>query len=200
MKAAYPGDYHQLRMLPLVPPVIPDQGPSFYPASDPLELGEVPVCVIPDLKTHTDIKRHKHFLEQFMPANDVYPRQHDKGYVPRDGSYLYKTPGGLLTLLASFLDVGKPKENLFSVIEVRVVFKLTLMILVTTLIATFLGTGSRQIISSLFVTFNPIPVQLCIWRNGSSPRPPEVSGLNKGNVKFGRMGTILWDCKTYHLA
>ena len=82
-------------MLPLAP--LASHSPCLSPVSDPLELGQVPICVIPNMMTYTDVKRHAHFLEQFFPTDNVYPRQRRGGFKTRNGTYLYKMPGGVET-------------------------------------------------------------------------------------------------------
>ncbi|KAF0301252.1 Little elongation complex subunit 2 [Amphibalanus amphitrite] len=87
----YPTAYEPVTMLPLAPPV--GAPPVFAAVSAPLELGRVPICVMPHLKTYTDVKRQTSFLELMFPTGDVCPKApNDSHFTPRDGTYLYKMP------------------------------------------------------------------------------------------------------------
>ncbi|XP_037088716.1 uncharacterized protein LOC119109229 [Pollicipes pollicipes] len=86
----YPGHYRQIGMLPLAPPA--GEPPNFSHLGEPLELGEVPVCVIPDMTYYTDLKKQCVFLEQFFPSSQCYPKTRTDGWKPQDGTFLYKDP------------------------------------------------------------------------------------------------------------
>ena len=87
----YPSAYEPVTMLALAPPA--GAPPLLTPISEPLELGTVPVCVMPSLRSYTDVNRQSSFLEMLFPTGDLYPRERETGYAARDGTYLYKTPG-----------------------------------------------------------------------------------------------------------